>query len=165
MIPWSLHCKKKIIDPERIGQKAAELKEGGKKIVTLNGSFDLMHAGHLHMIFEASQLGDILIVALNTDNSIKKNKGDLRPIIPLEHRMQMMAALGFVDLVTWFNETDPRALLEQIQPHTHVNGSEYGENCIEAEVVRKGGGAIHIVQLLPELSTSSIVKKLVEAHK
>ena len=74
----------------------------------------------------------------------------------------MMAALAFVDFVTCFDETDPRALLEIIRPHVHSNGSEYGENCIEAEVVKKHGGKIHIVQLVPGLSTSNLIKKIVE---
>lgn len=151
----------KWIDPSHLEAKIGELKKEGKTLATLNGSFDLLHAGHLHMIFEASKQADILIVALNSDNSIKKYKSPLRPIVPLEYRLKMMAALNFVDYVTSFEETDPRVLLNKIRPHVHVNGAEYGENCIEAEVVRENGGRVHIVQLIPGLSTSALIKKIV----
>ncbi|MBI2812596.1 MAG: adenylyltransferase/cytidyltransferase family protein [Candidatus Melainabacteria bacterium] len=152
----------KRIEPEALGAKVAALRNEGKTIATLNGSFDLMHAGHLEMIYQASLQADVLIVALNTDRSIQQYKSPLRPIIPLEYRLQMMAALEMVDFVTWFDETDPRKLLSLIQPDVHVNGAEYGENCIEAEVVRAYGGRIHIVQLIPGLSTSEILKKIVK---
>lgn len=119
-----------------------------------------MHAGHLHIIFEASQVADLLIVALNSDRSIQQYKSPLRPIVSLEYRLQMMAALEFVDYVTWFEETDPRQLLSVIKPDVHVNGAEYGENCIEAETVKAHGGKLHIVPLIPGLSTSQILKKI-----
>ena len=99
-------------------------------------------------------------MALNSDSSIKKYKSPNRPIIPLEERLKMMAALQFVDYVTWFDETDPIALLEKIKPDVHVNGAEYGAKCIEADTVKKHGGRVEIVQLVPGLSTSEIIKKI-----
>lgn len=157
---WNEAYKAKIIPPEQLGEKVAELRRNGKSIATLNGSFDLLHAGHLQIIYEASQVADVLIVALNSDESIQQYKSSDRPIIPLESRMQMMAALGFVDYVTWFDETDPRTVLGIIKPDVHVNGAEYGENCIEAETVKTHGGKIHIVQLVPGLSTTQIISKI-----
>ncbi len=154
------YFKKKWIELEHLSSRIKKLKNQGKKIVTLNGSFDLLHAGHLEIIYEASQQGDILLVALNTDDSIKKYKSPTRPIISLPYRARMMAALEFVDYVTCFDETDPRAILSKIEPHVHVNGAEYGSECIEAEVVKSHGGHIHIVSLLPGLSTSNIIKKI-----
>lgn len=159
---WVTAYRKKVIPPSDLAARISELRAQEKTIATLNGSFDLLHAGHLQIIFEASQVGDILIVALNTDRSIQQYKSPKRPIIPLEYRLQMMAALEFVDYVTWFEETDPRQLLSVIKPNIHVNGAEYGENCIEAETVRAHGGKIHIVQLIPGLSTSVIIKKISE---
>lgn len=160
MAMWSEEYKKKVIRPEDIPSKIGELKKKGLSIATLNGSFDLLHAGHLQIIYEGSLQGDVFIVALNTDSSIQRYKSPKRPIVPLEYRLQMMAALEFVDYVTWFDETDPIALLEKIKPDVHVNGSEYGENCIEAETVKKNGGKIHIVHLVPGLSTSTLIKKI-----
>lgn len=157
---WSKECHAKYIPPSQLEKSISKLRQEGKTLATLNGSFDLLHAGHLQIIFEASQQADVLIVALNTDASIQKYKSPFRPIIPLEYRLQMMSALGFVDYVTWFDETDPRQLLEIIKPDVHVNGSEYGLNCIEADVVKAHGGKIHIVSLVPGLSTTQILQKI-----
>ncbi len=156
----SSFCEKKIIPPHLLQETVEGLRSQGKRIATLNGSFDLLHAGHLEILFEASKQGDLLLVALNSDASIQQYKDINRPIIPLEYRLRMMAALAFVDFVTWFEETDPRALLEKIRPDVHVNGAEYGENCIEAEVVKRHGGRLHIVTLVPGLSTSHIIAKI-----
>ena len=150
----------KTVDPSRIESTVAAWRAEGKTIATLNGSFDLLHAGHLQIIYEASRLADLLFVALNSDSSIKKYKSPTRPIITLQYRLQMMAALGFVDAVTWFEETDPIAFLEKVRPDVHVNGSEYGYDCIEAPTVKKHGGKIHIVNLVPGLSTSNVVAKI-----
>ena len=152
----------KVIQPQQIEHKIESLRALHKTIATLNGSFDLMHAGHLEMIYQASKQADVLILALNTDRSIQEYKSPLRPIIPLEYRLRMMASLEMVDYVTWFDETDPRQILSRIQPDVHVNGAEYGENCIEAEIVRSFGGKIHIVGLVPGLSTSQIINKIVQ---
>jgi rfaE bifunctional protein nucleotidyltransferase chain/domain len=159
---WSNEYKRKIIAPANLLSTITALRAQHKTIATLNGSFDLLHAGHLQSIYEASQMGDILLVALNTDLSIQQYKSPKRPIIPLEYRLQMMAALEFIDYLTWFDETDPRQILSLIKPDVHVNGAEYGENCIEAECVRSNGGRLHIVKLVPGLSTSAIVRKIQE---
>ncbi len=152
----------KWIEPTNVVSKVEELKGQGKTIATLNGSFDLLHAGHLHIIYEASLQADVLLVALNTDSSIQRYKSPKRPIVSLQYRARMMAALGFVDYVTCFDETDPRVILGKIRPHVHVNGAEYGADCIEADVVRSHGGKIHIVHLIPGLSTSNLIKKIIE---
>jgi len=157
---WDIYHKRKRIDPKNLADKVSALRKEGKTIATLNGSFDLMHAGHLYFIYEASKVADLLIVGLNTDHSIQQYKSPTRPIVPLEYRLQMMAALEFVDFVTWFDETDPRQLLSVIQPDVHVNGAEYGENCIEAETVKHFGGRIHLVDRIPTLSTTEIIKKI-----
>jgi len=157
---WKEHSQSKIIPPEALKNHVESLRKKGKTIATLNGSFDLMHAGHLHIIYEASKAADVLIVALNTDRSIQEYKSPLRPIISLEYRLQMMSALGFVSYVTWFDETDPKRILSVIKPDVHVNGAEYGQNCIEAETVKMNGGKVHIVELVPGLSTSEILKKI-----
>lgn len=151
---------RKLVDPEHVADRVKNLRKERLTIATLNGSFDLMHAGHLFIFNEACQQADRLIVALNSDESIKRYKGLERPIIPLRHRLEMVAALEFVDFVTWFDETDPRTLLEKIKPDVHVNGSEYGEECIEAETVKKFGGKIHLVKRIPGLATSEVIKKV-----
>ncbi len=152
--------QEKLILPIDLADKIIQIRKEKKTITTLNGSFDLLHAGHLQIIHEASTLADCLIVALNSDASIKKYKSPLRPIIPLEHRLEMVAALQWVNFVTYFEETNPIMLLKVIQPNIHVNGAEYGEKCIEAPIVEKNGGKIHSVSLKPNLSTSEIIEKI-----
>jgi D-glycero-beta-D-manno-heptose 1-phosphate adenylyltransferase len=157
---WEERYQEKVISPEDIEEYVSALKKEGKSVVTLNGSFDLMHAGHLHLLYEASRVGDVLIAGLNTDASIRRYKSADRPIVALQYRLQMMAAISFVDKVTWFDEDDPCALLEKIQPDIHVNGAEYGEECVEAAVVKKHGGTIHLVPRIPSLSTTELVHKI-----
>ncbi len=161
---WPEFTQKKLILPQKLESFSGEVRDKGKRLVTLNGSFDLLHAGHLHIIYEASKQADILLVALNSDESIKRYKGIQRPIISLKDRLAMMSALSFVSNITWFNEDDPRNLLEIVQPDVHVNGQDWGANCIEAEVVKKYGGRLHIVSLVPGLSTSKVVDKIRETY-
>lgn len=158
--PWHTACKKKWIEPQNIERAVADLRQKGLTIATLNGSFDLMHAGHLYIIFEAAKQADVLIVALNSDASIQKYKSADRPIITLDYRLELLSALSFVDFVTWFDETDPRALLKKICPDVHVNGAEYGSACIEADVVKEIGARLHLVDRIPGLATSDIIKKV-----
>lgn len=157
---WEKESLKKLIAPDQIEAKVKELREQSRTIATINGSFDLLHAGHLQIIYEASRQADVLIVALNTDESIKKYKNVKRPIIPLKYRLQMISALGFVDYATYFDETDPIRILGIIKPDVHVNGKEYGENCVEADIVKKNKGRIYIADLVDSLSTTQIIKKI-----
>lgn len=159
---WKEKALEKIIKPVFLEKKVHGLKAKGLRIATLNGSFDLLHAGHLHIIYEASKQADVLIVALNTDTSIRAYKNKIRPIVPLEYRVEMMTALAFVDYVTWFDETTPCKILEIIKPHIHINGVEYGSDCVEAEVVKQGGGKVHLVKRVPGLSTTTLINKIRE---
>ncbi len=155
--PW---LRKKLVEPNHVEEIVRSLRQKGKTLATLNGSFDLLHAGHLYIIHQASLQADILFVALNSDFSIQQYKGKNRPIIPLHYRLEMMASLEFVDHVTWFEETDPRELLRIIRPDVHVNGAEYGSACIEAETVAEGGGRLHLVDRIPSLSTSALIERI-----
>ena len=157
---WRKRFMQKVVAPEVLPRKVEELRQAGKSIATINGTFDLMHAGHLHILCEAKKQGSALIVGLNTDASIKVLKGENKPFIPLESRLQMIAALEFVDYVTWFHETDPIAFIRAAKPDVHVNGAEYGQQCIEAAAVKEGGGRIHLVERIPGLSTTEIVAKI-----
>lgn len=154
-------CHSKILDPKEVGSAMAILRHRGRTIATVNGSFDLLHAGHLYILEEGAKQADIFVVALNSDASISRYKGEDRPIIPLQYRLQLIAALECVDYVTWFDEDDPRELLKKIAPDVHVNGAEYGINCIESDTVLEGGGSLHIVDRLPSLATSDIIKKII----
>lgn len=155
--PW---LQRKVVEPDQIETQVRKIRSKGCTIATLNGSFDLLHAGHLFILHEAKLQADVLFVALNSDASIRKYKDEKRPIVPLAYRLEMMAAIEFVDFVSWFEETDPRQILSKICPDVHVNGAEYGESCIEAETVRNLGARLHLVRRIPSLSTSSIIEKV-----
>ncbi len=139
---------------------AALLRAQGKSIVTLNGSFDLLHAGHLHILTEAKNQGDMLIVGLNSDASVRRYKAAGRPLIPQTERARMLLALRCVDYVHIFDEDVPMPFLAAVRPDVHVNGSEYGQDCIEAPTVRRFGGRIHIVEKIPGLSTSALLDRI-----
>jgi rfaE bifunctional protein nucleotidyltransferase chain/domain len=153
---WDAFSKTKIFSSKDLEGILKNQRSLRKTVATLNGSFDLLHAGHLHILYEASKTADILVVGLNTDASVKRYKNPSRPIINLQERMEMVAAIGIVDYVTWFDDDDPRELLRILRPDVHVNGKEYGENCIEGRVVRECGGMLHLVDRIPGLSTSQI---------
>lgn len=152
----------KTIQPDKLKELVNNIRSQRLTIATLNGSFDILHAGHLEILYQASQQADRLIVALNSDASIKSYKSPKRPFVTLKDRIALMASLSFVDFVTWFEELNPIAFLEIIKPDVHVNGAEYGEQCIEADTVKKNGGRLHIVPLVPGLSTSSLITKIQE---
>jgi D-beta-D-heptose 7-phosphate kinase/D-beta-D-heptose 1-phosphate adenosyltransferase len=153
----------RLVPRRALAQLAGTLRAKGRRIVTVNGSFDILHQGHLFILNEARQQGDVLIVGLNSDRSVRSYKGPGRPIIPEQQRAEMLLALKAVDYVHIFDEPDPIAFLKELRPDVHVNGSEYGENCIESETVKRGGGTIHIVNRIPGLSTSNIAEALQSA--
>jgi rfaE bifunctional protein nucleotidyltransferase chain/domain len=150
----------RLVRRQALGQLATTLRAKGKRIVTVNGSFDILHSGHLHILNEARRRGDVLIVGVNSDASVRSYKGPNRPIVPEGRRAEMLLALRMVDYVHIFDEPDPIAFLKELNPDLHVNGSEYGENCVESETVRRGGGRIHVVDRIPCLSTSGLVETL-----
>jgi D-beta-D-heptose 7-phosphate kinase/D-beta-D-heptose 1-phosphate adenosyltransferase len=150
----------RLVSREQLAPLAQTLKAQGKRIVTLNGSFDLLHAGHAYILEQARAQGDVLIVGLNSDASVRAYKGAQRPIVPETERARMLLALRSVDFVHIFDETVPMPFLAEIKPHVHVNGSEYGADCIEAPLVKANGGRIHIIEKIPGLSTSEILARI-----
>jgi len=150
----------RLVARSSLSQLATALRAKGDRIVTTNGSFDILHSGHLHFLNEARRQGDVLIVGVNSDASVRSYKGSDRPIVPERRRAEMLLALRMVDYVHIFDESDPIAFLREINPDVHVNGSEYGEECIESATVRRGGGTIHIVGRIPGLSTSRLLGDL-----
>jgi D-beta-D-heptose 7-phosphate kinase/D-beta-D-heptose 1-phosphate adenosyltransferase len=152
---------KKMSELEKIVKK---LKKQNKKIVTCNGTFDILHIGHVKFLQEAKQQGDILIVGLNSDKSVKINKGPKRPINNEKNRAKVLSALECVDYIVIFNEKDPRKLLSIIKPDIHVNGEEYGYNCIEAETIKKYSGKIHLVKNFGGFSTTKLVNNILKVY-
>jgi D-beta-D-heptose 7-phosphate kinase/D-beta-D-heptose 1-phosphate adenosyltransferase len=133
----------------------------GENIVFTNGCFDIIHAGHVGYLIEAKKLGDRLIVAVNDDESVRRLKGAGRPINPLERRMAVLAGLEAVDWVVSFSEETPETLLEQLQPQILVKGGDYTvEEVVGADIVKKYGGSVQVLEFLDDCSTSAIVEKI-----
>ncbi len=155
----------KIITLEQATHRAAELKSSGKKIVTVNGSFDVLHAGHLDQLEEAKKQGDILFVGINSDASVQEGKGPTRPFIPEQARAALLAALACVDYVVSIDKPYaevPRVFIDAIQPHVHVNGPDYGlvETWIEWPTMQKYGTVGFSVKVRNPFSTTSLVEKI-----
>ena len=135
----------------------------GKKIVFTNGCFDILHAGHVRYLTEAKKFGDILIVGLNSDASVKKLKGNSRPINSEQDRAEVLLGLKAVDEVVIFSEQTAENLISKIQPDIYVKGGDYNlENLPEAKIVQSYGGEVKFINLVEGRSTSNIIKKISE---
>lgn len=154
----------KIVSLDALPALVSDLKKAGKKIVTTNGAFDLLHIGHVRGLEESKRQGDVLIVGVNSDASIKKNKSPLRPIISEIQRAEMLAALSCVDYVVIFQEERPLNLLDVVRPHTHTKGGEYDpEKLHETEFLRKQG--THIVSNGDKIeSTTNIIERILSRY-
>ena len=155
-------AQSKIFDRRGLIKKVADLKDSGKIVVFTNGCFDLLHPGHVAVLETARSFGDVLVVAVNADSSVKKlNKGSNRPVNSEKDRAQVLASLGAVDLVTIFKEDTPIALLNALQPHVHVKGGDYQPKKLpEYKTITAYGGVIKIVPLVKGKSTTAMLKKI-----
>ncbi|MDA3860493.1 MAG: D-glycero-beta-D-manno-heptose 1-phosphate adenylyltransferase [Melioribacteraceae bacterium] len=155
-----------LISCEEIKKIAETLKSEGKKIVFTNGCFDILHAGHVDYLAKAKAKGDILIVGLNTDESVSRIKGPLRPIINENERAFVLSNLRSVDYLTLFNEDTPLELISQIIPNVLVKGSDWSvENIVGSDLVLANGGSVEPIDFVVEQSTSKIVAKIKESYK
>jgi len=137
------------------------LRAGGKKIVFTNGCFDILHVGHTRYLNEARKLGDVLIVALNSDSSVRAIKGEKRPIVPEAERAEMLASLRPVDFVTLFSEDTPLELIEFLRPDIIVKGGDWKEEkVVGRDSVLRWGGRVVIVPEVKGASTTGIVDKI-----
>jgi len=137
-----------------------QARKNGKTLVTTNGCFDIVHAGHVQYLTEAAQLGDFLIVGINCDDVVRRLKGPKRPLQNENDRLKIVASLAMVDYAFIFREEDPRAFIEVLRPDIHVKGGDYSMEILEKPIVEKYGGKIEIVSFLKDHSTSSLVKKI-----
>lgn len=153
--------RQKFFALDELAREIARLKDRGKKIVLANGCFDLIHVGHIRYLREAKTRGDILVVALNSDHSIRQLKGPGRPLLEERERVEIMAGLEFVDFVTIFDDLTVEKVLRLLQPHVHAKGSDYTQEtvperetakAIKAEIAITGGPKVR--------STSEIIKEI-----
>ncbi len=160
-------CLSKLKGKKEIAAIIKKLKKKGKKIVSLNGSFDLLHAGHIYMIEQAKKQGDVLVVGLNSEKSYKAYKDKRGPIFSDIERAIMLCSIEQVDYVVLFDEPVPFSFIEAVMPDIHCNGAEYGKGCVEAELLKKNGIRLKLIDELKiskediKLSTSAIIDKII----
>ncbi len=150
-----------IISRDTLATKVMELKAARKKIVTTNGCFDILHVGHVDILNQAKALGDVLIVGLNSDQSVRRIKGESRPIMPQEDRALILANLVPVDFVTIFDEETPVEFLHVAKPDIHVKGQDYAANGLaETPVIESLGGIVKLLPLVKGNSTTGLLAKI-----
>ncbi len=157
----------KIKNIEEIYSISENLRKQGKKIVTTNGSFDILHAAHVNLLEKARKEGDILVVLINSDNSIRRLKGDKRPIFPEKERAEMLAALACVDYVAIFDDDNPLKCLERIKPNIHVKGGSFVQARIkeEKELLAKWNGNFKNFELEEGYSTTNVIEKILDKNR
>ena len=155
----------KIKTLEELAPIVAQRQAAGQVVVFTNGVFDLLHVGHARYLAEARALGDALLIAVNADESVRSFKGDLRPIVPLAERMEMLAALACVDYVTLFSTRTPVPLIEALRPAVYVKGGDYREEDLpEAAAVRAYGGDVRLLSLVAGRSSTNIIARVCAAY-
>ncbi len=154
----------KVLPLERAFEVVDQLKRQGTRIVFTNGCFDLIHPGHTRYLAEARKLGDVLLVAVNSDRTVHTLKGPGRPIVPESERAEILAALECVNYVTIFDDLTPRAVIARLLPHILVKASDWGPTeIVGREEVEAAGGKVVSVPIVPGYSTSSLIQAALRA--
>ena len=153
--------RRKIYSSAQLAEILKDAKTKGKTIVTTNGCFDVLHLGHLRYLQAAREVGDLLIVCVNSDSSVRALKGADRPLVPETERVELLAGLECVDFVTVFPERDAKAVLSQLKPDIHIKGGDYRvDEVIEREVVEANGGKVMVGLNVPGKSTTDFIKAI-----
>lgn len=159
MIPNILNIEGKIVPRDFFGRN--DFKRHGQKIVFTNGCFDVLHFGHVHYLLQAKKLGDILVIGLNSDDSVRRLKGPRRPINGENERAFVLAALVCVDYVTLFEEDTPEELIKVVRPDVLVKGGDYTlDNIVGADFVTQNGGIVTTIPFVEGFSSTRIIEKL-----
>ncbi len=157
---------KKIFQREGLKDEVQALKEAGKKIVFTNGCFDFLHIGHVRYLKAARAEGDVLVLGVNSDRSVRKIKGPRRPVVPENERAEVLASLACVDFVTLFDEPDPLVTIHLLMPDVLVKGADWEEDAIVGrDVVEANGGRVVRIPLTQGASTTRIIEKILDNYR
>jgi D-sedoheptulose 7-phosphate isomerase len=159
-----LDPRSKICSAQELRQRCAAWREEGKRIVTTNGAFDLLHTGHIHSISDAAALGDVLIIGINSDASIKRYKAVNRPFVPQDQRAFQLACLPWVDAVHIFDEDTPDRFIRDVVPAVHCKGAHYRSPIVEEATVKAVGGRVEFLPIVPGHSTTVLSEKIFESQ-
>lgn len=153
-----------VLSREALAAVCNRVKKAGKRVVFTNGCFDILHRGHVDYLTKAKALGDLLVVGVNGDDSVRRLKGPNRPIVNQDDRAAVLAALAAVDYVSLFDEDTPFELIRAIVPDVLVKGADWSvEAIVGRDVVEAAGGTVQTLEFLPNRSTSSIIQKIIQA--
>jgi rfaE bifunctional protein nucleotidyltransferase chain/domain len=156
-------ARRKIKSLDELAAIREQVGSRGGKVVFTNGCFDILHVGHVRYLEEARGLGDVLVVAVNTDGSVRRIKGPDRPVVPENDRAELVAALECVDYVTLFDTPDPLPLIRRLLPDFLVKGADWPvDRIVGAEEVRRAGGQVATIEMVPDHSTSDVIRKIAE---
>ncbi|OPY13603.1 MAG: Bifunctional protein HldE [Syntrophus sp. PtaU1.Bin005] len=156
----------KILDWKNLKDNVDELRRQGKKIAFTNGCFDILHVGHTRYLRQAREKGDVLILALNSDASVRRIKGEKRPLIPQDERAELLSCLEFVDYVTLFDESTPLNLILYLKPDVLIKGGDWPEDqVVGRREVLSWGGTVSIIPEIPGASTTNIVDKILAVYR
>ena len=151
----------KVKSLAEIAELAAEARKNGKSVVFTNGCFDLLHRGHVHILRQAKAAGDLLVVGMNSDKSVRSIKGPARPILPETDRVELIAAMEMVDYVVLFDEPDPYQLIAAIKPNVLAKGGDWSaDKIIGAAIVEQDGGRVAVIPYLKGFSTTAIIERI-----
>ena len=151
----------KILERNALKDKLEELRKKGKKIAFTNGCFDILHVGHVRYLREAKKTADVLVLALNSDSSVRSIKGEKRPLMTEKERAEILAALEFIDFVTIFQELTPLELINYLKPDILIKGGDWPEEkVVGREEIKKWGGRVAIIPEVEGKSTTNIVEKI-----
>jgi D-beta-D-heptose 7-phosphate kinase / D-beta-D-heptose 1-phosphate adenosyltransferase len=158
--------KEKIKERKELLGIIKDLKAKAKRIVFTNGCFDLLHIGHVRYLEEARALGDVLVVGINSDASVRKLKGPQRPILPEQERAEILSGLACVDYVTLFDEIDPLNLITSLRPDVLVKGGDWTkEQIVGREEVEKSGGEVFLIPFVEKASTSNLIEMILKRYE
>lgn len=154
-----------IVSLPELVPMVAGLKQAGRRIVFTNGCFDILHVGHVRYLKSAKALGGVLIVGLNSDKSVKRIKGDKRPIVPERERAEVLSSIRFVDYVVLFDEPDPYNTIAAVKPDILVKGGDWSlENIVGRDIVESYGGEVHTIPFIEGASSSRIIEDIVTRY-
>lgn len=154
-----------FLEPAKLAPILKNLQSQGKKVVFTNGVFDLLHLGHVTYLQEARKQGDLLVVGLNSDASVKRIKGPLKPLLPLEERAEMLLALSCVDYVSFFDEDDPYNIVKTLKPDVLVKGGDWAlDKIIGADLVQSWGGKVMNIPVVEGRSTTNLIQMVVARY-
>ena len=156
---------RKVKNHDELREIVQDIQRAGRKVVFTNGCFDILHTGHSRYLQVAKSYGDVLIVAVNSDESVRKLKGDKRPIMPQAERAEMVASLAVVDYVTVFDEEDPHRVIAELMPNVLVKGGDWAvDEIVGKDIVETGGGKVYSIPYIEGASTTGIIERILAKY-